>query len=219
MVAIAFTVLFLASLFPVVSVSGAPNFPAPWDTAQTIATFFQLRSASVALCAFLQFGAAIPLGIFTATIVSRLRFLGVRAAGANIALFGGFATAGAVALCGLVLWTVAQPGIAQNVSLTQALYIFGFGIGGPGYSVPLGILMAGVSITSLAYRLAPRWICYLGIALAVCGELSWLSLEIPRAAVLIPLTRFPGFLWMIAIGFTLPATLSRSASDQGRSHA
>jgi hypothetical protein len=41
------------------------------------------------MCAFLEFGAAIPLGIFTATMVSRLQFLGVRAAGAQIGFFGG----------------------------------------------------------------------------------------------------------------------------------
>jgi hypothetical protein len=40
-----------------------------------------------------EFGSAIPLGLFTATAVSQLQFLGVRAAGTSIALFGGFATA------------------------------------------------------------------------------------------------------------------------------
>jgi hypothetical protein len=30
------------------------------------------------MCAFLQFGSAIPLGLFTGAIVSRLQFLGVR---------------------------------------------------------------------------------------------------------------------------------------------
>jgi hypothetical protein len=47
------------------------------------------------------------------------------------------------------------------------------------------------------------------LILAACGELSWLSLEIPGAAFLIPLTRFPGFVWMIAVGFTLPAARAK----------
>ena len=51
---------------------------------QTIAAYFQLHSRAVLLGAFFQFGAAVPLGIFTATIVSRLRFLGVKAAGAEL---------------------------------------------------------------------------------------------------------------------------------------
>jgi hypothetical protein len=123
----------------------------------------------------LQFGAAVPLGVFTATIVSRLRFLGVKAAGAYIALFGGFGAAFATASNATVLWTISHSGIAQDTALTQALYFLSYGLGGPGYSVPLGLLMAGISVPLLLYRLVPRWIPILGLALAVCGELSWLN--------------------------------------------
>jgi hypothetical protein len=66
----------------------------------------------------LQFGAAVPLGVFTATIVSRLRFLGVKAAGAYIALFGGFGAAFATASNATVLWTISHSGIAQDTALT-----------------------------------------------------------------------------------------------------
>jgi len=38
----------------------------------------------------------------------------------------------------------------------------------------------------------------------VIGELSFFSLTIPGAVFLIPLTRFPSFLWLIAAGFMLP---------------
>jgi ABC-type Fe3+ transport system permease subunit len=82
-VAIVYTFLFVASLSPVVSFSGGPHFPGPWESSGTIAAYFQGHSTAVLICAFLQFGAAIPLGIFTATMVSRLQFLGVRAAGAH----------------------------------------------------------------------------------------------------------------------------------------
>ena len=157
-VAIAFTLLFCAGLYPVTAFGGKPYFPGPWESTQTIVSFFQLRPAAARLCAFLQFGSAIPLGIFTATAVSRLRFLGVRAAGAYIALFGGFATAFAVISSSMVLWTVTQPGVAQDTALTQALYFLCYGLGGPGYSVPLGLLMAGISVPLLFSRLVPRWI-------------------------------------------------------------
>src|SRR5271166_5744629 len=88
MVAIAFTVLFCAGLYPVTAFGGKPYFPGPWEPTQTIVSFFHLRPTAAQLCAFLQFGSAVPLGIFTATAVSRLRFLGIEAAGAHIALFG-----------------------------------------------------------------------------------------------------------------------------------
>lgn len=208
-VAFAFTVLFCAGLYPVTAFGGTPYFPGPWETPQTIVEFFRLRPQACLLCAFLQFGAAIPLGIFTASAVSRLRFLRVQAAGAYIALFGGFAAAFAVASSSILLWTMAHPGIAQDPLLIQAFYFLSYGLGGPGYSISLGLLMAGLSVPALAYRLVPRWIAILGLLLALCGELSWLDLEIPQTLFLIPLTRFPGFVWMIAFGFALPSSRTR----------
>lgn len=85
--AIVFTLLFCAGLYPVTAFGGKPYFPGPWESAQTIVAFFQARPSAVLLCAFLQFGSAIPLGIFTASAVSRLKFLGVQAAGADIAFW------------------------------------------------------------------------------------------------------------------------------------
>jgi hypothetical protein len=49
-----------------------------------------------------------PLGLFTATMASR-QFLGVRAAGAHIALFGGWMAAFNIATSTLVLWVMAYP--------------------------------------------------------------------------------------------------------------
>jgi hypothetical protein len=85
------TLLFLAGV-PVTWFGGVPCFPGPWVGVSTIVAYFQTRSAEVGLCAFLHFGAAIALGIFSASMVSRLEFLGIRAAGSKIALFDGFAT-------------------------------------------------------------------------------------------------------------------------------
>ncbi|MGI8959585.1 MAG: hypothetical protein ACR2IV_07475 [Bryobacteraceae bacterium] len=43
-----------------------------------------------------------------------------------------------------------------------------------------------------------------GLLLAVAGELSWLNLVFPQILFLVPLVRFPGFIWLIAVGFALP---------------
>jgi hypothetical protein len=215
-IAVVFAVLFCAGLYPVTAFGGKPYFPGPGESAQTIVAFFQARPAAVLLCAFLQFGSAIPLGIFTASVVSRLKFLGVRAAGADIALFGGFATAILLMANASVLWVMTQPEVSHDAAVTLALYRCAFGLGGPGYSVPLGLLMAGISVPVLMQKLAPRWIAILGLALALCGELSWLNIEIPSALFLIPLTRFPGFVWMIALGFALPATAARPVEGGAR---
>jgi hypothetical protein len=108
-----------------------------------------------------------------------------------------------------VLWTMSYPGIAQDSTLLQALYRLQFALGGPGFSVPFGLLIAGVSVTAGFTKLLPKWIVILGLLIAVVGELSWLDILFPRALFLIPLTRFPGFVWLIAAGFALPNKLER----------
>src|SRR5262249_50061762 len=216
--AIIYTLLFNVGLYFAVSfrppehlapspTAVRPYFPGPWESAQTIVTYFQTHSHSVLLCAFFQFGAAIPLGIFTATMVSRLRFLGVRAAGADIALFGGFMTAFDVAISALVLWVMAYPGIADQGGVVRALYYIVFAVGGVGFSLPMGLLIAGICIPALMVKLLPKWLIIFGLALAVIGELSFFSLIIPSALFLIPLTRFPSFIWLIFAGFKLPRRL------------
>jgi hypothetical protein len=208
-VAVVYTVLFLAGLYPVTVFGGQPHFPGPWESPPTIAGVFDARPTAVRICAFLQFGAAIPLGIFVATIVSRLQFLGARVAGVSIALVGGIATAVVMMAASVALWVMAQPGVAEDRAVLQALYWLVQGLGGAGFSVPFGILAAGVSIPVAFMRLVPRWIVWLGIAVAICGELSWLYLIAPGVLPLVPLTRFPGFVWMIAVGFALPASIAR----------
>jgi hypothetical protein len=213
-VATIFVLLFNAGLYPVTAFGGSPVFPGPGQSLDVVSAFFRARPSAVLLCPALQFGAAIPLGIFTATVVSRLRFLGVRAAGADIALFGGFATAINMMAASSVLWTMSYPGIAQEPALLQALYRLQFALGGPGFSGPVGLLIAGVSVTAGFAKLLPKWIVIFGLVLAVIGELSWLDILFPKALALIPLTRFPGFVWMIATGFALPKSIEGERAEQ-----
>ncbi len=208
-VAIVYTVLFNAGLYPVTLFADKIHFPGPWESADVIVSYFQTHAAAVLTCAFLQIGATIALGIFTATVVSRLQFLGVRAAGPYIALFGGFLTVVNGIAAGSILWALVHPGIAQDATLVRALYYLSYAFGGPGFSIPMGLLLAGVCVPAAFRKLLPKWLVVFGLALAVCGELSWLNLVLPSALFLIPLVRFPSFIWLIATGFLLPRTMAR----------
>ena len=104
---------------------------------------------------------------------------------------------------------MSYPGVAQDAPLIQALYRIQFALGGPGFSVPLGLLVAGISLTAGFSGLLPKWIAIFGVLIAVIGELSWLVILFPKALPLIPLTRFPGFVWLIAAGFSLPGQTLR----------
>jgi hypothetical protein len=204
LVALVFTALFLAGLVPVTLLYSETHFPAPYQPPEEVVAYFRGEAAKVRLCAFLQFGSSIPLGIFTAAMVSRLRFHRAEVAGVTIALFGGLGASFFMGLSALVQWTLGQPGIAADAGVTRALYFLLFATGGVGYSVPLGLLLAGISIPAGFLRLLPRWLVAFGVVLGAVGELSVLSLVVPGALFLIPLTRFPGFVWLIAAGFSLP---------------
>jgi hypothetical protein len=208
-VAIVYTVLFNAGLYPVTIFADKVHFPGPWEPGDVIVSYFQTHASPVLICAFLQFGATIALGIFMASVVSRLQFLGARAAGPFIALFGGFATVFHGMAASSLLQVMVHPGIAQDPTLLRALYYLSYAFGGPGFSVPMGLLLAGVSVPAAIMKLLPKWVWGLGLVLAVCGELSWFNLITPKALFLVPLTRFPSFLWLIAVGFTLPKTVTR----------
>src|ERR1700730_3410831 len=202
-VATVFVLLFFAGLMPVTALGGMPYFPGPTASANEMVAFFSQRQGGTLLCAFLQFGAAVPLGIYTMSIVARLKFLGVRAARAEMALFGGLAPAMGLVISSCLLWAMTYPGIPQDANLLQALYRVSFGLGSPGYSVFFGLLAAGISVTAGLCKLLLKGIVILGLFVAVAGELSWFEILNVRLLPLIPLTRFPGFVWMIAAGFSL----------------
>jgi hypothetical protein len=116
------------------------------------------------------------------------------------------------AAAGFTVWAMVHPGVAQDPTLTTALYYLSYAFGGPGFSVPMGLLIAGVCIPAGFMKLLPNWIIGLGLVLAIAGELSWFNLVFPQALFLIPLVRFPGFVWLIAAGFALPKTVVRVTS-------
>jgi hypothetical protein len=204
LLAILYVVLFNAGLFPVTMYGGLPYWPGPWETPAVIAAFFQTQVPRVLACLLLQTGAMVCLGLFTAVVVSRLQFLGIRAAGVTIALFGGFLCVFDSVAAAFTTWTLIRPAVVANPQLVVALNYLSYAFGGPGFSIPMGLLMAGVSITAGLSRLIPRWVMILGLFLAACGELSVLHLISPQLLFLIPLVRFPGFIWIIAVGVTLP---------------
>jgi hypothetical protein len=212
LLALLYTILFNAGLFPVTMFGGKPYWPGPWQPASDITLFFQTQPSRALTCIFFQTGANVCLGLFTAVAVSRLQFLGIRAAGVYIALLGGFWTVFDSFAGGMASWTLIRPVIVQTPSSILALNYLSYALGGPGFSIPMGLLMAGISVSAGLSKLIPRWVMILGIFLAACGELSVFHLIFPQLLFLIPLTRFPGFIWIIAVGFTLPKSRRAEAA-------
>lgn len=181
-------------------------FVNPHAPAEAVREFFAGNPQAVRVSAFFFLASAIPLGVYTATVVSRLQFLGVRAAGPYIALFGGFAASGALMVSALFSWVLSVPEASASLAAAGVLDFLSFLFGGVAFATGFGILVAGVAVTSYFYRLLPRWLIWFGLLIAVAGELSTLSLIASPMEFSLPITRFGGILWLIAVGAVLPRT-------------
>jgi hypothetical protein len=202
--ALAFAGLFLASQVIIGSMT-VGTFPNPYDSPNSGQAYFGPNAEILRLVAFLQFGAAIPLGIFAATVYSRFRFLGLTMAGVTIAQFGGYVASIMLALSGLTTWALTQPGMTDDLSTLRALQLLSFTTGGVGHVVGFGLLIAGVSVPAAFARLLPRWLVWFGLILAALAEIASLSMVFPIVSPLLPLSRFPAVIWLIAAGFAMPA--------------
>lgn len=217
--AVVFLALFAGSLVAGAMLTGGTPPPIPFGATDASLRYFVDHATAVRVASFLQFGAAVPLAIFTATVVSRLYFLRVHAAGVTIALVGGLAASVLLAISGLIEWVLSSPGVADVTANARVLQLLIFATGGPGHVVALGLLLAGVSLAGGLTRRLPRWVMWFGLVLAVFAELSSLTLITEYAALFIPLARFPAFFWVLCVAFTLPGEIDAPANDVRRATA
>jgi hypothetical protein len=94
------------------------------------------------------------------------------------------------------------------------LHLLSFAIGGVGFVVTFGLLLAGVSVIAWFTRILPRWLVVLGLVTAAIAQVSSLSLIFIPATYLLPVVRFVGLIWMIATGLLLPR--SRAEAQKNR---
>lgn len=198
------TALFVAGLVLGTALAGGTPFPSPFGEAAGIVAYFQDHETAVRVGGALQFGAAIPLAIYAATVSARLHHLGIRAPGATIALAGGLLAAAFLAASGLICWVLSQLAVTAEPGGIRLLQLLAFAAGGPGHVVPLGLLLAGIAVPGLLAGLLPRWLAWAGLAVAAVAELATLSLLVEGAAYLLPVARFAGLAWLIVAGFRLP---------------
>jgi hypothetical protein len=207
--AVVFTALFLAGIVLGVVFADGVGFPSPFGSATDILAYFRDHQLAVRISALLQFAAAIPLAIYAATANARLHQLGIRAPGATIALAGGLLAAAFMACSALVSWVLSRPEVADEPVLVRALQNLAFITGGPGHVVPLGLLIAGISVPGLLARLLPRWLTTAGLVIAALAELTTLTLLVADASYLLPVARFTGLAWLVIAGFLLPLDRER----------
>ncbi len=183
--------------------------PSPFGDPAEIERYFAQQPDAVWASAVFGFASSVPLSIYAATVNSRLRTLGVTAPGATIALAGGLIGAGMLSLSGLVQWVLARPAVRTEAPVVHALQGLAFLTGGVAHVVFLGLLIAGIAVPGLLLGLLPRSLAISGLAIAVVAEIATVSLIWPGAAVLLPVARFPGLIWLVLAGALLPRQRTR----------
>lgn len=171
--------------------------------ALTVAAVVAFAASSGFWSGFFSFAASVPLGIYAATVYARLLRLGIRVPGPGIGLFGGIAASVMLGISGLLAWSQSQvPALPGPVADLAGKAVFA--VGGIGFSVGLGLLIAGIAVPSVILRLVPEWLGWAGLVLAFLGEVSFLSMLWGGLFALLPIVRFLGLAWLAAIGYLLP---------------
>jgi hypothetical protein len=209
--------VFAAGLVASATLRHGASYVTPFAPAEQMRLFFAQSPTAVRVSNFFLFASAVPFGIFAVTIVSRLRFMGVRAAGTNITFLGGLTATIALILSGIMGWVLSVPEVSASAQVVKAIFFLCFLFGGTVYAVGFGLLAAGVSVTSYFMRLLPRWMVVLGMLLAITGELSSLSLIAYPANFFIPITRYLGLIWMVSVAIAL--TKNRTPAQPGHGEA
>jgi hypothetical protein len=187
----------------------------PWTSDHALLEFFQHHSGAAHASAFFTLGSAIPFAVATAVATTRLRTLGLDVPGRIIAQIGGTIAAALLAIAGLSTLALTQDGVADSAPVVRALNGLTFTTGGPGFVVFEGLLVAGVSIAGLLGRVLPKWLGWGGIAVALVSELACLSAAFDGADFLLPVGRFAGLAWLVAIGVLLPSTRRELREKRG----
>jgi hypothetical protein len=186
--------------------------PRPGTAADEVLRYAQHHTGLLHAVAVLVFGAAAPLAIWAATVHRRLRRIGVSAPGVDIALVGGILAAGSLALSGLVTWVLADTAHSLDPAVARALTHLRFGAGAAGFVVPFALLVAGVAVPSLLLGLTPRWLAWTGLVIAAVGMVSTLTLLTSALDPTLPIVRFGGLLWLLAVSVLMAARRPRRVS-------
>lgn len=195
--------LYLASVIVSALMSGTP-YPA-WP-GTNLPRYLASHRDALRFAAVLQFAASVPLVVFGASVSARLQRLRVRAAGPVIGLVGSVIASAGFAVSALAMWALSQSEPDGPLALYTALRDVSYAADGAWHLVGLGLLIAGIAVPALYFRLLPRWFSVTGVAIAVMCELSTLVLLVDQIAYLVPLDRLAGLVWLLTAAWLLPVS-------------
>jgi hypothetical protein len=188
----------------VIGVAVGGIMPLPYGPAAPIQHYVHTQPLALHIIAVAVFGSSVLLAVYVAALSSRLRGSGVTGPGPTIAIVGGTLAAGALAVTGLLAWTLSRPEVAGDPALARAMYYLTFLIGGPGHVVALGVLIAGIA----AGGVLPRT----GFAIAALCAVTTLVLAWTVLGPILPVARVVALAWLLVAAARVPTRRNSPAA-------
>ncbi|QKG21245.1 DUF4386 domain-containing protein [Actinomadura verrucosospora] len=195
------------------------SMPHPDASGAEVLRYAREHGTAIKAGTFLLLGSAFPLTVAACVLYRRLRALGITAPGSAITLAGGMLAAGMLALSAMFGWAGGRLPADASPALARALADLSFLAGGPAYAATFALLVAGLAVTGLLARLLPRPMAWIGLAIALAGMVATLTLVGSGFAVLAPVVRFGGLLWLVAAAALLPRTRHEVRARDGAATA
>jgi hypothetical protein len=201
----AFTTLhflfFFASLIAIPILAPGSRIPNPFANDANTRTFFLTAAPAIRVSDFLQLASAICLGLAAALFSTAIPQVDHRKTSAWLIAVGGSGAAIMLALSALFSWAIIAPGATDLGPALHAFQFIPFLLGGPGWAGFFAILLAGVTMETRS--LLPRWLRLSGYFLCFVSAAATPVLLSIVFSPCLPIARFLGFLWLIAISITI----------------
>jgi hypothetical protein len=149
--------------------------------------------------------------VFAATALTRYRRLGVAAPGPMMGFAGAVLAAASVSLSALFSWAAVQSAPLGDPTLAKVLSQLWFATGAFGFAAPMGLLVLGLSVPAVIMKFLPAWLAWAGMVIGVLALLSTFGLITSALYPLIPVGRFGGLLFLLAVAVLLPHTAGTPA--------
>jgi hypothetical protein len=206
-------VSFIAGLGTGLALADAP-FPQPGAEPTAVRRFFQDNALAARINVAGQLVSAASLARFAGRVVALATDAsrGSRALRTVAAASGAASSASlaASALTSLALTSRAGRRDANAVALHRAMFL----AGGPVHTTAFGVFVGCLSLAGRRSRVLPRGLTTPGLASAVAGALSPLSLAVEPAVLLIPAARASGLVVSGIAGTKLARMASRGAGER-----
>lgn len=192
---------FFASLVAIPILAPGSRIPNPFANDASTKTFFLNAAPAIRVSDFLQLASALCLGVAGSLFQDSMPRTGPWKTPEWLIVAGGGGAATMLALSALFSWAIASPGAADLGPALHAFQFIPFLLGGPGWAGFFAIFLAGITIG--ARELLPRWLRFAGYSLSFVSAAATPVLLSIVFSPCLPIARFLGFLWLIAVSIYL----------------